>query len=439
MSAETPETEFVDVEPISLSSSQRYIVLAAAFLGWMFAGLEMNIIPIAGRPAIQSFLSESAAGVEPSKEEVAQQVGKWFSRYICAFLLGAALGGLVFGWLGDHIGRSKAMALSILCYSLVTGASYYVNSLEQLFVLRFIACMGIGGMWPNGVALASEAWSEGSRPLLAGLIGTAANVGFVVLGLMVKYGREVTPEDWRWVMLVGGAPALLGVLTWFGVPESPHWLAKRKSHGETKHAPPVAVVFRPPYLGLTIIGVLLGTVPLLGGWGTLNWIIPWADKVGGTENPGLKATVSIWRSTGAALGSLLGGWLASRFGRRGTYFTISLLSLSLSGYIFWTLNPESPGFLIWVFSLGFVATTFFGWLPLYLPELFPTAVRATGSGVTFNFGRIIAAVGVLGTGTLLSNFNEDYARVGRITHLIYLLGMLVILFAPDTSGKRLED
>ena len=87
------------------------------------------------------------------------------------------------------------------------------------------------------------------------------------------------------------------------------------------------------------VGIFLGMVPLLGGWGTLNWTTVWADKAGGEQFPDLKADISIWRSSGAALGSLLGGWLASRFGRRGTYFAISLLSLLCSGYIFWTMTP----------------------------------------------------------------------------------------------------
>ncbi len=434
------ELEVANVSREPLNTRQRYIVLIVAFLGWMFAGLEMNIIPLAGRPAIQSFLSASASEAgTPDVKPAEGEVGKWFARYICAFLLGAATGGMLFGWLGDKIGRSKAMAASILCYSLVTGVSYFVTSLEQLFVLRFIACLGIGGMWPNGVALASEAWSEGSRPLLAGLIGTAANVGFVILGLLAKYHRDVTPDDWRWMFAVGGLPVLLGIAALFFVPESPHWLARRNIQGAGLHSAPIATVFRPPYLGLTIIGICLGTVPLLGGWGTLNWTIPWADQVGGANDPTLKATISICRSSGAALGSLLGGWLASQFGRRSTYFAISLLSLLSSGYLFWNLTPLSPTFTIWVFVLGFFGTIYFGWLPLYLPELFPTAIRATGSGVTFNFGRIISAVGVLGTGALLTAFAGDYAQVGRCTHLIYLFGMLVILFAPDTTNKRLDD
>ncbi len=434
MSSESENIERSGGPQVGLTMAQSIFILFVAFAGWMFAGSVMNVIPLAGRPAILSFLPESLPA-----SQIEGEVGKWFARYICAFLLGAATGGLLFGWLGDKIGRAKAMAASILCYSLITGVSYFATSLEQLFVLRFIACLGIGGMWPNGVALASEAWSEGSRPLLAGLIGTAANVGFVIVGLLAKYVRDVTTEDWRWVFALAGLPALLGVLAWFTLPESPRWLAQRKSDGDVKHTPSMTTVFKPPYLGITIIGICLGTIPLLGGWGTLNWTIPWADQVGGADDPKLKATISICRSTGATLGSLLGGWLASQFGRRSTYFVISFLSLACSGYLFWNLTPLSPTFTIWVFALGFFGTIYFGWLPLYLPELFPTHIRATGSGVTFNFGRIVSAIGVLGTGALLTTFHGDYAQVGRWTHLIYLLGMIVILFAPDTTGKKLDD
>jgi SHS family sialic acid transporter-like MFS transporter len=368
-------------------------------------------------------------------------VGQWLAIYFAAFLLGAALGGPVFGWMGDKYGRARAMGLSILQYSIFTGAAYFVTSLEQLIVLRFIACLGVGGMWPTGVALASEAWSNGSRPLMAGLIGTAANVGFVVLAV-VSYYVPIKVDDWRWVMILGATPAILGVLVLLFVPESPLWLAQRDKHlaANTKPPAPMSVVFRPPYTWVTIVGILLGTIPLLGAWGTLNWTVLWTDDVGeAIHDPKLKAITSIYRSTGASLGSLIGGYLASYFGRRSTYFVISLLSLLSSAYIFWYLTPISPEFRFAVFFAGFVGTVFFGWLPLYLPELYPTPVRATGTGVTFNFGRIASAFGVLGTGELMRAFNDDYSQVGRITCMIYLFGMLVILFAPDTSKKRLDE
>jgi MFS family permease len=121
-----------------------------------------------------------------------------------------------------------------------------------------------------------------------------------------------------------------------------------------------------------------------------------------------------------------------------TYFLISLAATLMTCGIFVFLKPLQPVFLPAIFVQGFIATVFFGWLPLYLPELFPTRVRATGTGVSYNFGRVASAAGVLGAGALMQWFGGDYARVGTITSLIYAFGMLVILFAPDTTGKKLE-
>jgi MFS family permease len=156
-------------------------------------------------------------------------------------------------------------------------------------------------------------------------------------------------------------------------------------------------------------------------------------------DPRLKARTQIMRSGGAVFGSLLGGWLASLLGRRFTYFLISLASFATSSFIYSFLTPSDPWFSTFAFLLGFVGVTYFGWLPLYLPELFPTRVRATGTGVTFNSGRILAAVSVLGAGVLAGWFHGDYARVGTFTGFVYVAGMIAICFAPDTSKNRLED
>ncbi|MEO2048517.1 MAG: MFS transporter [Pirellulales bacterium] len=411
-----------------LSNSARLLILVTAFLGWLFAGTIMVIIPLAGRAVNISFFG-------PDQEA---ELGNWFSRYICAFLLGAATGGLLFGWLGDRIGRAKAMGLSILCYSALTGLTYFVQSPTQLVILRFLACLGVGGMWPNGVSLASEAWSNISRPLLAGLIGTSANLGFMLLSLIALY-QPITPESWRWVFLVGAAPVVLAFMVLLFVPESPRWLTNAQAPGSESSASPIAEIFRLPLLRYTLIGICLGIIPLLGNWGGANWLVPWAGKVGGDADPYLKAWTQWTKSGGAMLGALLGGWLASGIGRRKTYFLVSFGSLLSSIYVFWKLTPSAPEFLTATFVLGFFSTIYFGWLPLYLPELFPTRVRSTGTGVTFNFGRIIAAFAVLGVGQLMIFFNGDYARVGQATCMIYALGMVVICFAPDTSKAQLQD
>lgn len=438
----------------------RYLILAAAFLGWMFSGVQLTLMNLATRSATMEFARAGTLDNSPGltwerlspsfrppavtlfsaaevQKLVTDQTPRWFARYNCAFLLGAACGGLFFGWAGDRFGRVKAMGLSIVWYSLFAGVTYFVTTAEQLLVLRFVSALGVGGMWPAGVSLASEAWSDVSRPTLSGLIGASANFGIVLMG-WVGMERDITPDSWRWIMLVAALPIVLGILVWFVVPESPSWLAARSRPGEPAKSLPLWAVFRPPLLKLTLLGIALGAIPLLGGWGVTSWLIPWSDQVLGAADPRAKAWTSILRAGGGAIGSLIGGWLANLFGRRSTYFMISLITVVTAEFIFFQLNPRSGLFSPMVFVVGFISTIFFGWLPLYLPELFPTEARATGTGVSFNFGRILTAIGVLVSGTLTANFGGDYAAAGRVTSLIYALGMVVILFAPDTTGRKLR-
>ncbi|WP_437222212.1 MFS transporter [Planctomicrobium sp. SH661] len=409
-----------------LRTVQRALILFSSLGGWWFAGVIMAVPPLAARVAVASMGITSEA-----------MRGRWFSWFICAFLLGAACGGFVFGWLGDRYGRSRALGWSICTYSFLAGACYFAKSPEQMLVLWFLACTGVGGAWPNGISLASEALPKVSRPWLAGVFGTTANLGLMTLSSLA-YLFHVNGNNWRWVMLVAASPAVLGLVVLFLVPESPRWLEEQQTRPLAKKRLRVGVseVFRPPLLGYTIIGILLGAVPLIGNWGASNWLVPWSNQVEEQVGKhGLSAATQWVKSGGATLGSLLGGWLASQFGRRSTYFLVSLVSLSSSFYIFHNLSPMDGEFLVWVFFQGFVGTIYFGWLPLYLPELFPTRVRATGTGVTFNWGRLATAVTVLVSGQLMLAFHGNYARVGQWTCLVYVLGMLVICFAPDTTSK----
>ncbi|MCA9097244.1 MAG: MFS transporter, partial [Planctomycetaceae bacterium] len=155
--------------------------------------------------------------------------------------------------------------------------------------------------------------------------------------------------------------------------------------------------------------------------------------------PILKAQVNQYRSMTGIIGSLLGGWIASLLGRRTTYCLTSLGALLSAQYTFWRLHPTDPTFLAWVAALGFFSGIYFGWLPLCLPELFPTRARSAGAGVSFNFGRILTAVTIFVTGTLTQVFAGDFAGIGRVTSLIFAGGMLLIFFIPDTSQRQLED
>jgi MFS family permease len=456
----------------TLARGQCYVVLAAGFLAWMFAGMELSMFVLVGRAAIVSVLTAGGASTTTSPEIV----GQWFTWYQGAIMLGAAAGGFVFGWLGDRRGRTRAMAWAVLCYSIATGACYLAGNLWAFLLLRFIVGMGIGGVWPNAVSLVAEAWPNASRPFLAGLLGTAANFGFVLLGSLALIWL-VTPQTWRWVPLFGAAPVVMGVWMLAMVPESPKWLASNRAHsqGDTEGsaaassspktpsaANPLAEIFGATLLRRTLLGILLGAIPVIGTSANGNWLVFWSDHVAATHakqpvadatnadapataakpaapDARKKAITQIQRSGGGIFGSLLGGWLASLVGRRLTYFLISLFAFVTSTYTFGWLDPMHPWFGLATFVLGFVGVTYFGWLPLYLPELFPTAVRSTGTGVSFNSGRIIAAVVVLGASALITLFKGDFARVGLWTGAVYALGMLIILFAPSTGGKKLAD
>ncbi|MCA9214372.1 MAG: MFS transporter [Planctomycetales bacterium] len=432
----------------ALSSTQRLLVLAAGFLGWMFAGVQLGATSIVMRDAAKDLLGATDEG----------EIGHWFGWLVSVFMLGAACGGYLFGWIGDHKGRRNGMAYAIACYSLAAGITSLVTSPNQLLVARFLVGLGVGGMWPNGIALVAEAWPNMSRPLLAGVIGTAANIGILLFSILTAF-VDVTPDDWRWTMHWTTAPIILAAMVFAFVPESPRWLAAKAAPRAVN--PDFGEVFRPPLLRVTLIGIALGTVPLFGGWGNANWANAWAAQVGDAipasdretngdasekptptaeANPKLKAYAMIWRSLPGSVASLLGGAIATIVGRRRFYFCLSVICLICAQCLFRFSYPGESSFLIWMGVLGGFSGFFFGWLPLYLPELFPTRVRSTGAGVSFNFGRIGTAVGILIAAELLKQvFAGDYAAIGRLTSWIYAFGAIIILVAPNTAGKELED
>ncbi|HMP84529.1 MAG TPA: MFS transporter, partial [Verrucomicrobiota bacterium] len=255
---------------------------------------------------------------------------------------------------------------------------------------------------------------------------------------------HITPEAWRWVFAICGVPAVLGIAILWLVPESPTWLAarsRRREEADTgkKAATPLRELFRPPLLKTILVGIALGSIPLVGAWAASKWIFPWAELVAGSANADYKSTAQAWWSVGAVLGSFFGAQLASLIGRRLAYFLISLGSTAITCSLFLFTEPMQPIFLPLLFCQGFIATLFFGWLPLYLPELFPTRVRATGSGIAYNVGRFATAAGLFFAGTLVGFFGGNYAHVGAAMSLIYALGMIVIWFAPDTTNKSLEE
>lgn len=464
-------------QPLSaptITRGAQMMTLLAAFLGWMFDGLEMGLFPLVARPALRELMGQQAE----------TEIGTWMGWITAGFLVGAAAGGILFGWLGDRIGRVRAMVWSVLTYAIFSGLCGFAESPLQLAGLRFVAALGMGGEWSLGVALVMEVWPARNRPLLAGLIGAASNVGFLLIaviglglsqfiggaedllrssGMSDDWVTKLIGADhsgWRLLMFIGATPALLTVFVRIFVPESQLW-----QHA-AQHAPKARVrdIFGPSMRRKTILGTCLAGMALIGTWASIQWVTPWANKLAaGTDHAATaSSTTQISLAIGAIIGTLGAALFAELFSRRISYFVLCVASLLVCAYLFRTplhfevtaawferFDPNHTFFggeraFNWTFILvaglaGCVTASFYGWLPLYLPELFPTRIRATGQGFAFNFGRVLAAVGALQGGQLLNFFQEDYARMCGIMSLVYVFGMVLIWFCPETKGQPLPE
>lgn len=421
------------IESLSLPYESRspiprgaWLVLLAAFLGWMFDGLEQGIFPLIARPALQDMLGGPSPKV----------IGAWMGFITAAWLMGAAVGGLLFGWLGDRIGRVRSMALSVLVYSAFTGLGYWALHPWHLLVLRFFAALGMGGEWSLGVALVMECWPNDRRPLLAGLIGMAANVGFAMTGVMGLV-FQVSVGSWRWVMLAGVSPAFLTFLIRLFVPESEKWQQSVRNGPPNR---PVSEVLGEALVGRTVLGIALASVALIGTWGAVQLsIAPWVNKLAPDPKLHTSAKSVLLLASGAIVGCFISALLAGRLGRRITYFSMCLLSFVASALLFRYFHAFDAGMMVMIFVVGGLTASFFGWLPLYLPELFPTRVRATGQGIAYNTGRILAAAGAIWGGKLVDLYHENYAQSAATVTLVYLVGMVIIWFAPETRGRPLPE
>lgn len=419
----------------AIGRGAQWAILIVAFTGLLFDGIELGLMPVASLSVSKSLLAD---------QFTTTLAGDWFARFTASLMLGAAVGGIALGNLGDRIGRTRAMGLSVLLYSMFAGLGAWVQTQEQMLVLRFCVGLGVGGMWPNGVVLVSECWPKASRPVVAGIMGAGINAGILLLSQIARMW-PITPDSWRWIFQLAAVPALLGVVMLVALPESPTWLSNRnrkrtEEPSGRRHTPsPLRELMRPPLLQLTLIGIMLASIPLVGAWAASKWMIPWADTLAGAAHPGYKAQVQGWWALGATIGSFIGAPIAAWLGRKLSYFLISLGTTVLTVAMFQFSAPLQPSFLPVVFAQGLVATLFFGWLPFYLPELFPTRVRASGNGVAMNFGRFATAIGIFVAGTLFSKLGGSFPLVGAFGALIYALGMGAIWLAPDTSLTSLED
>jgi len=506
------------------SNNGAMAALIAAFLGWLFDGFEMGLFPLIGKPALQDLLPQATPIVQ----------GQWFTVIIAVFLVGAATGGVLFGWLGDKLGRVKAMTLAIFTYAIFSGLCAFVTEAWHFAALRFVASLGMGGEWALGVALVNEIWGNKNRAWIAGMIGAASNIGFLLTGLIswqLNASLEVvtgwihamglSPANteyllhnraWRFIAVSSALPAIINFFILVFVPESHKWEEEKKS-GSTSHwatmdligvliaclaALGIIFVWSPmttvggavaglvTLVGLAIalwgymhpmrqymarsvaagstltadrsiimrnlfIGAGLAAVALLGTWGSAQQAARWASDLApkGSTLPVIDYVV-ISTALGAILATLITPFIADKLGRRVTYTILCAAALAASLGFFrinvpFVGNAVPTSLIATAFLLGGITASFYGFFPLYFPELFPTSVRATGQGFCFNFGRLIAAIGALQLGNLMLLFNgekvtavQSAANAYSVLSCIYLVGMVLVWFAPETKGRSLQ-
>jgi hypothetical protein len=256
-------------------------------------------------------------------------------------------------------------------------------------------------------------------------------VGFLIVGL-VGAAIKIDQSNWRILAIVGALPALLTFLIRLFVPESPRWQEAAKAAPSR----PLRELFGDKHLSrTTLLAIVFASIALLGTWGAVQKIPAW---VGGmpSKTPQAQGYSQIALAAGAIVGCLIAPIIAAVLNRRIAYFLLCLTSLVACQLIFTRFHEYNAAFLAMAFVVGGTTAALYGWLPLYLPELFPTRVRATAQGISFNFGRIFAGIGGIALG---GSIPGGYAKMGAVVSLIYVFGMLVIWLAPETKGKPLPQ
>ena len=421
-----PSTQQLTSDKIRLRdlSATQWKSGAAAWLGWLFDGLDMHLYTLVATPFVAELLNVNK--FDPA-------VGRYSSAIQAAFLIGWALGGSFFGRLGDRIGRSRALMLTILTYAGFTGLSFVAQNWWQLMAFRFLAALGIGGEWAVGAALLSETWPRTWRPWLAAVLQTGVNIGVLLASLSVYLMADLPPRS---VFLVGVLPAVLVLWIRRAVPEPDEWHAARASHQGI--SPPLLDLFRGTVLKTTVLTMLVCAFSLTGHWALMFWcsqhlrtlpdVVAWNDAQRTTQFVTQAMTFIM-------LTSIAGNFLAAGVARLlGYRRTIVLMNFGYFLSIWFAFGVErSPySILFWLCVIG-VFQGVFALYSMYLPPLFPTLLRTTGAGFCFNIGRIAAAGGTLYFG--LFTPVGDYRDALLSSGWLFIPAAIVAIFLPDVEYK----
>ncbi len=424
----------------------QWFVLLVSSLGWLFDTMDQQLFNLARRPAIAELLH-----MAPGDPNRAAAIAEYSGYATMIFMIGWASGGLVFGILGDRIGRVKTMIFTILLYSLFTGLSVLSTGIWDFSAYRFLTGLGVGGQFAVGVALVAETMPDRARPFALGSLQALSAVGNMLAALIgITLGRleesGTVASAWRWMFVVGALPAFLCLAIFRRLKEPEQWQRAKKL--KTNLGSMSELFTDPRWRRNAIVGLLLAFSGVVGLWGigffSFDLLRSVLDKT--SLSAGQKTfwtgMTSLLQNAGAFFGIYAFTHITHYTGRRRAFAFAFVAAMGATAFTFWNLKNFSD--IFWMIPImGFCQLSLFGGYAIYLPELFPTRMRSTGTSFCYNVGRFVAALGPLTLGLLTSRVFSGQAEpmryAGVTMSLVFLIGLATLPFAPETKGKPLPE
>lgn len=403
--------------------------LIASNLGWLFDGFETYGLILTVGVAMQQLLP---AAQHP-------QIPAYAGTVIAVTLLGWGIGGMIGGILADYIGRKRMMIIAVLAYSLTTGLSAFSFDWISFATLRFLVGVAVGSEWATGSSMVAELWPDRARGKGAGLMQCGLGIGFFMASLVWLFVSGLGPDAWRYMYLIGVVPALLTLWIRRAIPESAVWkeAAVRRRAEQARFT--LFDLFADRTLRRrTVVVFLMSLASTVGFWGVSTWVPPFVGGVAGAS--GLNAAQ--WSSyagmaytLGAVIGYISLGFLADTFGRKPVTILFFVCALLMTPVLFFATRVPAV-LLLFACVNGVFSNGQFTWMAAWLPELYPTRLRATALAFAFNGPRFIAFLGPLLAGTMIVQFG-GYGAAATGLALIYIVGIVAAPFLPETAGKPL--
>jgi MFS family permease len=390
--------------------------LVAATLGWMLDAFDVTLFAMT-LPVVRGALglTQTAAGVLGS-----------------VTLLAGAGGGLLFGWIADRYGRTRALMLSVAVYSIFTAACGLVQRFWQFVAFRILLGIGMGGEWASGAALVSETWPPAHRGKALGFMQSGWAIGYAAAALV---NALVQPAfGWRAVFFVGILPAFFTLWIRRSVREPDLW--KRAAAIRTT-SPGIGTIFRGGLAPFTLALTLMNTCTLFGWWGFYLWLPSYLSQSTAEGGVGLRLSASstfiLVMQIGMWFGYVTFGFISDRFGRKPTYIAYLVSAATL---LFVYISVREPVLLLLLGPcVAFFATGYFSGFGAVTAEIYPTSIRATAQGFTYNIGRIVSAVAPFSVGALAQT--HGFSTALSLSSAAFLLAALAWFWIPETRGRAL--